>query len=110
MPHQKISTTAQVMNNQNLAHKSLNHYHTVLHRIAYARLIKLSTTTHARASYYVPLNDHFIDHYTHRTAYARLIKLSNTTRARACYYVPLDGHFIGHFTHQTLRTPLLLRY
>ena len=55
------------MNNQSIAHKSLNHDNTLPHRTAYARLIKSSTTTRARASYYVPLNDHSIDHYTHHT-------------------------------------------
>ena len=53
------------MNNQSISHKSLNHYTTLPHHTAYARLIKSSTTTLARARYYVPLNDHFIDHYTH---------------------------------------------
>ena len=38
---------------------------TLPRRSVYARLIKSSTTT--RASYYVPLNDHFTDHYTHHT-------------------------------------------
>ena len=48
-------------------YKSLNHHNTLPYHTAYARLIKLSITTRARASYYVPLNDHFIDHYTHHT-------------------------------------------
>ena len=53
------------MNNQSIAHKSLTHYNTLPHQTAYARLIKSSTTTRARACYYVPLNDHLIDPYTH---------------------------------------------
>ena len=53
------------MNNQSIAYKLLNHHNTLPHRTAYARLNKSSTTTRARASYYVPLNDHFVDHYTH---------------------------------------------
>ena len=55
------------MNNQSIAHKSLTYHNTVLHRTPYARLIKSSTTARARARYYVPLNDHLIDHYTHHT-------------------------------------------
>ena len=55
------------MNNQSIAHKSLNHYNTLPHHTAYARLIKSSTTTRARARYYTALNDHFINHYTHHT-------------------------------------------
>ena len=55
------------MNNQRIAHKSLNNHNTLSHRTAYARLTKSSTTTRARASYYVPLNDHSIDHYTQYT-------------------------------------------
>ena len=55
------------MNNQSIAHKSLNHYNTLPHHTAYARLIKSSTTTRARARYYTALNDHFIDHYTYHT-------------------------------------------
>ena len=55
------------MNNQSIAHKLLNHLNTLLHRTAYARLIKSSTTTRARARYYTTLNDHFTDHYTYHT-------------------------------------------
>ena len=55
------------MNDLSIAHKSLHYQNTLPHRTAYARLTKWSTTTRARASYYVPLNDHFIDHYTHHT-------------------------------------------
>ena len=55
------------MNNQRIAHKSLNHHNTLQHCTAYARLIKSSTTTRARARYYTAHNDHFIDHYTHHT-------------------------------------------
>ena len=61
------------MNNQRIAHKSLNYHNTLDYRTAYARLIKLSTTTRARASYYVPLNDHFINHYTHHTLHTPLL-------------------------------------
>ena len=61
------------MNNQSIARKSLNHYNTLPHRTAYARLIESSTTTRARASYYVPLNDHLIDHYTHHTLHTLLL-------------------------------------
>ena len=43
-------------------YNSLNHYNTLPHRYTYARLTKSSTTTRARASYYVPLNDPFIVH------------------------------------------------
>ena len=55
------------MNNQSIAHKSLNHYNTLPHHTAYARLIKSYTTTRARARYYTALNDHFTDHYTYHT-------------------------------------------
>ena len=55
------------MSHQSIAHKSPNHYNALPHRTAYARLIESSTTTRARASYYAPLNDHFINHYTHHT-------------------------------------------
>ena len=55
------------MNNQSIAHKSVNHDNILPHHIACARLIKSSTTTRARARSYVPLNDHFTDHYTHHT-------------------------------------------
>ena len=63
------------MNNQCIAHKSLNYHNTLPYRTAYARLIKLSTTTRARACYYVPLTTillitiHII-HYTHHRYYA----------------------------------------
>ena len=53
------------MNNQSIAHKSLTYHNTLLH-IPYARLIKSSTTTRARARYYTAL-DHFTDHYTYHT-------------------------------------------
>ena len=55
------------MNKQSISHKSINCHNTLPRRSAYARLITSSTTTRARVSYYVPLNDHFIDHYTHHT-------------------------------------------
>ena len=55
------------MNNQSIAHKSLNYQNTMPHRTAYARLIKSYTTTRARARYYTALNDHFTDHYTYHT-------------------------------------------
>ena len=55
------------MNNQSITHKSLTYHNTLLHHTAYARLIKSSTTTRARARYYTALNDHCIDHYTHHT-------------------------------------------
>ena len=35
------------MNNQSIAHKSLNHHNTLPHHTAYARLIKSSTATRA---------------------------------------------------------------
>ena len=49
------------MNNQSIK-ITINHYNTLQHRTAYARLIKSSTTTRARARYYTALNDHFTHH------------------------------------------------
>ena len=61
------------MNNQSILNKSLNHHNTLPHHTAYARLIKSSTTTRARARYYTALNDHFINHYTHHTLHTPLL-------------------------------------
>ena len=81
-----------------IAHKSLNYHNTLPHRTGYARLIKSSTTTRARARYYVPLTTillitiHII-HYTHHRYYTPITPSMQSARGHPHFY---NNHSVTH--------------